>query len=67
MRALSRLFRRLFLDRLLAASCRGPGFFGELESPAQTDAFTAWLTPFRKSEQVVHSKPLFGGPEAVRA
>ncbi|MBT8154976.1 transposase, partial [Epibacterium ulvae] len=32
---------------------------------AQADAFATWLTPFRKSEWVVYSKPPFGGPVAV--
>jgi len=34
---------------------------------ADAKTFTAWLTPFRKSEWVVYAKPPFGGPEAVLA
>lgn len=65
-RVLSRLFRRLFLDGLMALHRAGElAFFGKLEHLAQADAFTAWLTHFRKSEWVVYSKPPFGGPEAV--
>ena len=67
-RVLSRLFRRLFLDGLVALhQAKELAFYGELEQLAQTDAFTAWLAPFRKSEWVVYSKPPFGGPEAVLA
>jgi hypothetical protein len=67
-RVLSRLFRRLFIDGLVALHHAGElAFFGNLEHLAQTDAFTAWMAPFRKSEWVVYSKPSFGGPEAVFA
>ena len=67
-RVLSRLFRRLFLDGLVALHQAGDlAFYGDLERLALTDAFTTWLTPFRKSEWVVYSKPPFGGPEAVLA
>jgi hypothetical protein len=67
-RVLSRLFRRLFLDGLLALHGAGElDFYGDLERLAQADAFTAWLAPFRKSEWVVYAKPPFGGPEAVLA
>ncbi|MEM8728507.1 MAG: IS91 family transposase [Pseudomonadota bacterium] len=67
-RVLSRLFRRLFLDGLLALHQAGElTFFGDLEHLAQTDAFIAWLAPFHKSEWVVYSKPPFGGSEAVLA
>jgi len=67
-RVLSRLFRRLFLDGLMALHQAGVlAFFGDLEHLAQADAFTDWLVPFRKFEWVVYSKPPFGGPEAVLA
>ena len=67
-RVLSRLFRRLFLDGLLALHQAGElAFYSDLERLAQTDAFADWLTPFRKTEWVVYSKPPFGGPEAVLA
>ena len=67
-RVLSRLFRRLFLDGLMALHQAGElAFYGDLERLVRPDAFTAWLTPFRKSEWVVYSKPPFGGPEAVLA
>jgi len=67
-RVLSRLFRRLFLDGLLALHRAGElAFYGDLERLAHADAFAAWLKPFRKSEWVVYAKPPFGGPEAVLA
>ena len=67
-RVLSRLFRRLFLDGLLALHQAGElAFYSDLERLAQTGAFADWLTSFRKSEWVVYSKPPFGGPKAVLA
>jgi len=67
-RVLSRLFRRFFLESLMALHRAGElDFFGDLEHLARMDAFATWLAPFRKSEWVVYSKPPFGGPEQVLA
>ncbi|ETD76304.1 IS91 family transposase [Rhodobacter capsulatus] len=67
-RVLSRLFRRLFLEGLLALQRAGElAFFGDLAGLADSAKFAAWLAPFRKSEWVVYAKPPFGGPEAVLA
>ncbi len=67
-RVLSRLFRRLFLEGLMALHRAGNlAFFGDLAGLAEHDAFAAWLAPFRKSEWVIYAKPPFGGPEAVLA
>lgn len=67
-RVLSRLFRRLFIEGLLALhSARNLVFFGDLAGLAEADTFAAWLAPFRKFEWVVYAKPPFGGPEAVLA
>jgi predicted Zn-ribbon and HTH transcriptional regulator len=67
-RVLSRLFRRLFLDGLMALHRSGDlAFFGDLAGLAPADTFAAWLAPLRKSEWVVYAKPPFGGPEAVLA
>jgi hypothetical protein len=67
-RVLSRLFRRLFLDKLRAAHQAGHlSFFGDLARLADSDAFAACLAPLRKIEWVVYAKPPFGGPEAVLA
>ena len=67
-RVLSRLFRRLFLDRLAAAHAEGRlGFFGDLAGLAERAAFTARLAPLRRREWVVFAKRPFAGPEAVLA
>ena len=65
---LSRLFRRLFVEGLLALHRAGNlAFFGDLAELAEPDAFAAYLAPLRKTEWVVYAKPPFGGPEAVLA
>ncbi|MDP3748593.1 MAG: IS91 family transposase [Phenylobacterium sp.] len=67
-RVLSRLFRRLFLDRLAAAHAEGRlAFFGALEGLADRAAFAARLAPLRRAEWVVYAKRPFAGPEAVLA
>ena len=67
-RVLSRLFRRLFLEMLLAAHAAGRlQFFGDHASLARPEAFTAYLAPLRRIEWAVYSKRPFGGPEAVLA
>jgi hypothetical protein len=67
-RVLSRLFRRLFLQKLAAARDAGRlQFFGDHTHLAERHAFTAYLTPLRRAEWVVYSKRPFGGPEAVLA
>jgi Putative transposase/Transposase zinc-binding domain len=67
-RVLSRLFRRLFLARLVDAhDAGGLQFFGNHVHLAERHAFTAHLAPLRRAEWVVYSKRPFGGPEAVLA
>jgi len=67
-RVLSRLFRRLFLEKLTAAYDAGHlHFFGDHAGLAKPEAFGAYLTPLRRTEWVVYSKRPFGGPEAVLA
>ena len=67
-RVLSRLFRRLFSEGLLALHRAGDlNFFGDLVGLADADAFANWIAPLRKTEWVVYAKPPFGGPEAVLA
>jgi hypothetical protein len=67
-RVLSRLFRRLFIEGLLALHRAGElVFFGDLAGLAGAQAFAAWLAPFRKTEWVVYAKPPFGGPDQVLA
>ena len=67
-RVLSRLFRRLFLERLAQAHAAGRlVFFGDLAPLAAPTAFAAHLAPLRRAEWVVYAKPPFGGPAAVLA
>ncbi len=67
-RVLSRLFRRLFLEKLAAAYEAGRlTFFSDHARLADHDAFAAYLTPVRKVEWVVYAKRPFAGPEAVLA
>jgi hypothetical protein len=67
-RVLSRLFRRVFLDKLAAAHAAGRlKFFGDHVALTDAQAFTAYLAPFRKTEWVVYAKKPFGGPQAVLA
>jgi Putative transposase/Transposase zinc-binding domain len=63
---LSRLFRRLFLEKLTAAHKAGElEFFGDHAKLADAKAFAAYLAPLRKREWVVYCKRPFGGPEEV--
>jgi Putative transposase/Transposase zinc-binding domain len=65
-RVLSRLFRRLFLQRLTAIH-QQLQFFGNYAPLADAQAFATYLAPMRRAEWVVYSKAPFGGPEAVLA
>jgi hypothetical protein len=67
-RVLSRLFRRLFIEGLLALHRAADlAFFGDLTGLSEPQAFAAYLAPLRKTEWIVYSKPPFGGPEVVLA
>jgi predicted Zn-ribbon and HTH transcriptional regulator len=67
-RVLSRLFRRLFLERLAAAHQAGQlRFFNDHAALADGAAFRRYLEPLRKIEWVVYAKEPFAGPEAVLA
>jgi hypothetical protein len=67
-RVLSRLFRRLFLERLATAYHTGRlEFFADQAALAEPARFKAWLAALRKREWVVYSKRPFGGPDAVLA
>ena len=63
---LSRLFRRLFLQKLIAAH-KQLQFFGNHASLAQAQTFASYLAPLRRTEWVVYAKRPFGGPQAVLA
>ena len=67
-RVLGKLFRRLFLTRLL--ELHGAGrlqFFGEHVGLADRRAFLRHLAPVRKQRWIVYAKPPFDGPKAVLA
>jgi hypothetical protein len=67
-RVLSRLFRRLFLERLTAAYQAGRlEFFADHAALAEPAAFKAYLAALRQAEWVVYAKRPFGGPDAVLA
>ena len=67
-RVLSRLFRRLFLERLAAAYQDGRlQFFADQAALAELAAFQTFLAALRKIEWVVYAKRPFGGPDAVLA
>ncbi len=67
-RVLSRLFRRLFLQQLIAAHQSGQlQFYGEYQPLADQQVFANWLKPLRQVDWVVYAKRPFAGPEAVLA
>jgi hypothetical protein len=67
-RVLGKLFRRLFLTRLIALHDAGRlVFFGSILHLADRRTFMRHLSPVRKKRWVVYVKPPFAGPEAVLA
>ena len=67
-RVLGKLFRRLFLTRLIVLHDAGRlAFFGNLAPLADRRAFLRHLSPVRNKRWVVYAKPPFAGPEAVLA
>jgi hypothetical protein len=67
-RVLSRLFRRLFLEKLSTAYHAGKlQFFGKHQHLAETSDFARYLAPLRNIDWVVYAKRPFAGPEAVLA
>jgi hypothetical protein len=67
-RVLGKLFRRLFLTRLITLHDAGRlAFFGGLAPLADRRAFLRHLSPVRNKRWVVYAKPPFAGPEAVLA
>jgi hypothetical protein len=67
-RVLGKLFRGVFLSRLLALYDAGRlVFFGGLAPLADRRAFLRHLAPVRKKRWAVYAKPPFAGPEAVLA
>jgi len=67
-RVLSKLFRRVMLDKLVTAHKAGKlSFFGGHQHLAEIDAFAVFLTPLRKTKWFVYAKRPFAGPQAVLA
>jgi hypothetical protein len=67
-RVLSRLFRRLFLEKLSAAHhAQRLQFFGPHQDLVEARDFADYLAPLRQTEWVVYAKRPFAGPEAVLA
>jgi hypothetical protein len=67
-RVLSKLFRRLFLDKLTEAQAAGRlTFFGEHAGLSERTTFAQFLAPLRRKNWFVYAKPPFAGPAAVLA
>ena len=65
---LSRLFRRLMLQKLAAVHAAGKlVFFGAHAHLAGDKAFAAFLAPLKRTRWFVYSKRPFAGPKAVLA
>jgi hypothetical protein len=65
---LSKLFRRVFLEKLVAAHEAGRlMFFGDHSALSGVDAFAAYLAPLRRIKWFVYAKRPFAGPAAVLA
>ena len=63
---LSRLFRRLFLEKLVDAFDAGNlEFFSSLQSLRDPSSFLDYLAPLYEAEWVVYAKRPFAGPEQV--
>jgi hypothetical protein len=67
-RVLSKLFRRLMLEKLAAAHRGGKlTFFGKHAVPADPKAFAKFLKPLKRKRWFVYAKRPFAGPRAVLA
>jgi len=65
---LSKLFRRLMLQKLAAVHAAGKlSFFGEHTHLADSKVFAAFLAPLRRTKWFIYSKRPFAGPKAVLA
>jgi Putative transposase len=65
---LSKLFRRLFVTRLLALHAAGKlAFFGQSHGLGDRRAFVRHIASLRRKKWMVYAKPPFAGPEAVLA
>jgi hypothetical protein len=67
-KVLSRLFRRLLLEKLVDAYHAGElQFFGEHQPLTEIRHFNTWIKPLRQCDWVVYAKRPFAGPAAVLA
>jgi GNAT superfamily N-acetyltransferase len=67
-RVLSKLFRRLMIQKLIAAHAAGRlTFHGAHAALVNTKKFTAYLAPLKRTRWYVHAKRPLAGPEAVLA
>jgi Putative transposase/Transposase zinc-binding domain len=67
-RVLSKLFRRLMLEKLMAAHAGGRLQFFAAHAPlADAKAFAAFLAPLRNKRWFVYAKRPFAGPKTVLA
>lgn len=65
---LSKLFRRLMLEKLAAAHADGKlTFFGAHVALADADVFAHFLAPLKRKRWFVYAKEPFAGPKQVLA
>jgi Putative transposase/Transposase zinc-binding domain len=67
-RVLSKLFRRLMIEKLIAAHAAGQlTFYGAHAALVDATAFAAYLAPLKRTRWFVYAKRPFAGPKAVLA
>ena len=67
-RVLSKLFRRLMIEKLVAAHAAGQlTFHGAHAALANTKAFAAYLAPLKRTRWYLYTKRPLAGPKAVLA
>jgi hypothetical protein len=67
-RVLAKLFRRLMIEKLVAAHVAGKlAFYGDLAHLVDTAALQRYLRPIRRRRWFVYAKQPFAGPRAVLA
>jgi hypothetical protein len=67
-RVLSKLFRRLMIEKLVAAHAAGElTFYGAHASLVDASAFASYLAPLKRMRWFVYAKRPFAGPKAVLA
>jgi hypothetical protein len=67
-RVLSKLFRRLMIEKLVTAHAAGQlAFYGARAALVDATAFAAYLAPLERTRWFVYAKRPFAGPKAVLA